>query len=129
MLYGSNTVLRAPTSAANTNVLVKTAARLTTEEANAKIQVKKLPHLLKMAKIARTIVASVVQKETAYRINMILATFLYASKAFLPLSPSSLFSSATVLSFAPDTADATDCLRCSLKSQRPLLRCRSGARS
>lgn len=57
-----------------------------------KIQVSRLPHREKIARMPNTIVARVVQKLTSYAINCHLATLRYTSSAFFVLSPSILSS-------------------------------------
>lgn len=88
-------------------VLVRTAPKVKRVERDEKIQVRKLPHLLKMARIPTTIVARVVQKETWYAIHIHLAAVLYASKASFALLPNSSSSSSEAFSFTEWMADST----------------------
>ncbi|KAI6889998.1 hypothetical protein KC325_g177 [Hortaea werneckii] len=98
MPYGSSTAFSEPTSTEKRTVLVKTAAKVKMELTMLANHVNRLPILLKMARMPRTIVASVVQKLISYAINIHLATFLYASSASLPLLPRISFSKASVFS-------------------------------
>lgn len=107
MLYGSRTVLSAPVSTAKRMVAVRDEANAKSEDTMLNSHVKKLPHLLKIARMPQRIVASVVQNAISYAMNIHLLTSLYALSPSAALLPRRLVSSAVALFSSLASSDWT----------------------